>query len=487
MKKSFISKFLLGTLFIPAALVGSCKAAPVKLETPYLMNVLKYLSNIEDKHKFIKVSRTARDAFYRNYLLDLTSFGTNYDRDDNEKRLLIRSLIKDYSNKHEDSKNNCTDKIKGTIAIPYGDCRDRRTVSIIIEELLNEEVVKELKDKIGVILIDKSYPNLEELKILLEKYPNAKLFMHKVKYFEVLNELDKDNWYGWGFNVLEVNADTDLQSLNQFLSRFNNQKTILKISNRIGDVKGLGALLRNHQGKINVVIFSDERTNPECLKNISETYFLPERQTYSQNLNYVQRLNLGQTNICLSPMVLDSWDDFNNKDYTKSTNVFELKYEIFCFPSNESRVINKEYYKLIELVSNTAVTNEIINKYFDNRKRNIEKIFELEKYLFLFDTFISFISEEGEDNEVQKAKLINEKLIQELEFISDKLKAKKGGEVKLKVDMNALLTEDFYNRLIKKENVSIYYGKSIRSETFDEIKAEKEKLEQAKKAERIKE
>jgi len=38
MKKSSIAKFLLNTMFIPAALAGSCRANPGELETSYLTN-----------------------------------------------------------------------------------------------------------------------------------------------------------------------------------------------------------------------------------------------------------------------------------------------------------------------------------------------------------------------------------------------------------------------------------------------------------------
>jgi len=161
-KKSTIAKFLLGTMVLPTALAGNCKADPVKLEVPYLMNVLKHLPNIDDRRKFIKASRNAGDAFHRNYLLDLTSFGTDYNHlDDNTKRLLIRNLIKDYCGKYGDNEGNCTDEVKGTVAISYGNFRDRSTVPIMIEELLNEEVVKKLKNRIGVVYIDKFYDLIE--------------------------------------------------------------------------------------------------------------------------------------------------------------------------------------------------------------------------------------------------------------------------------------------------------------------------------------
>ena len=485
MKKSSIAKFLLSTMFIPTALAGNCKADPVKLEVPYLMNVLKHLPSIDDRRKFIKASRNAGDAFYRNYLLDLTSFGTDYNHlDDNTKRLLIRNLIKDYCGKYGDSEDNCTDEVKGTVAISYGNFRDTSTVPIMIEELLNEEVVKKLKNRIGVVYIDKFYPNFKALKTLFEKYPDAKLFMHKIKYCKELNELDKDKWYRWGFDILEVDVCTNFKGLNQFLSQFNNQKITLNISNWTSRVDVLGTLLQNHKEKINAVIFNNKMINPKCLKNISKKYFLQEKQTYSHHLNCVKEFNLGQTNICSSPMDLDSWDDFNG-DYKQPTNVFELTYKILCIPLEEGcRYINREYSKLNELVNDPEVTNKEINEYFDNRKKNIEKIFDLEKHLFLFTAVISFMNEVGGDNEVQKTKLINEKLIQELEFISDKLEAKKGGEVKLKINLDAHLTEDFYNRLMQKNNISIYYikkGKSIRTETFDEIKAAKEEWQRRSK------
>jgi len=448
-KKSTIAKFLLGTMVLPTALAGSCKA---EFKFEHLLSIAKHLSKKEDRKNFSMISKRAASASDFGDLkpLELGIVSKYLDISNRKNLRLVNKkagialdqscFLLDLSNYNclSDHVKEINEKIKyynlnhagrniqGTLIVSGGnnlyDLESRLLLHTIIQ-----------RSNVSIVEFNRifwSSGTLSVLQDLKKHFPNLKITTKSIHSCYEKTFLDDLNFAKKLAEIVEFeNAASPKMTFNiifedglalahDFLSALNYDKgkkgkIILRISCLVPVNDQLIQFLTEFRDQIESVTFVNYpniENVDQSLKNLKiKKYF---EKIYNEFPSYREEMNRPEINFekHFSSVSLQDWNDVDLETIKRAK------------PLNIS-----EFYMYDSMNFDlTALTIKQIENYFKERKDKIDALFDKELICLFRTIYFHPLEALHRCSSEQKKNYISRMMVEEMKHIAQRLKKSNG-------------------------------------------------------------